>query len=148
MLKDEWLTPPEIVAALGDFDLDPCSPAIRPWDTARIHYALPDEDGLLLPWDGRVWLNPPYGSMLDKWLTRMAIHNKGTALIFARTETRTFFKYVWPVAKAVLFVEGRLHFHHVDGTRAPANSGAPSILVAYGSHDAAMLKRAGSVENF
>lgn len=24
--NDEWLTPPEIVEALGPFDLDPCSP--------------------------------------------------------------------------------------------------------------------------
>jgi hypothetical protein len=26
---DEWLTPPEIIAALGQFDLDPCSPINR-----------------------------------------------------------------------------------------------------------------------
>lgn len=26
MKNDEWLTPPEIVRALGPFDLDPCSP--------------------------------------------------------------------------------------------------------------------------
>ena len=27
--KEEWLTPPEIVAAFGPFDLDPCSPINR-----------------------------------------------------------------------------------------------------------------------
>lgn len=27
---DEWLTPPHILRALGDFDLDPCSPVNRP----------------------------------------------------------------------------------------------------------------------
>ena len=26
MGKDEWLTPPEIIYSLGEFDLDPCSP--------------------------------------------------------------------------------------------------------------------------
>jgi hypothetical protein len=35
---DEWLTPPEIVKALGTFDLDPCAPAVRPWDTAKRHF--------------------------------------------------------------------------------------------------------------
>ena len=28
--KDEWLTPLEIIRALGEFDLDPCSPVRRP----------------------------------------------------------------------------------------------------------------------
>lgn len=31
--KDEWLTPPYIIDSLGVFDLDPCSPINRPWDT-------------------------------------------------------------------------------------------------------------------
>ena len=28
--KSEWLTPPEVIAALGEFDLDPCAPINRP----------------------------------------------------------------------------------------------------------------------
>lgn len=31
MLKDEWLTPPHILRALGPFDLDTCAPVNRPW---------------------------------------------------------------------------------------------------------------------
>ena len=31
------------------------------------------------------------------------------------------------------------YFHHADGTRAKANSGAPSVLVAYGQADADAL---------
>jgi hypothetical protein len=38
--KDEWLTPPEIIKSLGEFDLDPCSPINRPWDTAKNHYTI------------------------------------------------------------------------------------------------------------
>lgn len=45
MGKDEWLTPPEIVCALGQFTLDPCSPVSRPWPTAKHHYSKKD-DGL------------------------------------------------------------------------------------------------------
>lgn len=45
------------------------------------------------------------------------------ALIFARTETRMFFDHVWPKAQAVLFLEGRLYFHHVCGRRASAAMG-------------------------
>jgi hypothetical protein len=142
MQNDEWLTPPEIVQALSPFDLDPCSPINRPWDTARIHYTIAD-NGLWLPWEGRVWMNPPYGRETELWLEKLAAHGNGIALIFARTETRMFFKHVWPVANAVLFIEGRLHFYYVDGSRAKENSGGPSMLIAYGSENAERLKSSG-----
>ncbi|MHC2462105.1 DNA N-6-adenine-methyltransferase [Bradyrhizobium embrapense] len=144
MLKDEWLTPPEILARLGEFDLDPCSPIVRPWETAKLHYSIVD-NGLLKPWLGRVWLNPPYGgpSIVGPWMRRMVEHGAGLVLIFARTETELFFETVWDAAHAVLFLSGRLHFHHVDGTRAKANAGAPSVLIAYGEADAKILRDCG-----
>lgn len=132
MLKDEWLTPPYIINALGPFDLDPSAPVVRPWDTAAKHYTMHD-DGLKQPWDGMVWLNPPYGKETGRWLARLADHGRGIALIFARTETEMFFEEVWEKASGLLFLRGRLHFHHVDGRRAAANAGAPSVLVSYGA---------------
>jgi len=135
-----WLTPPNIVEALGAFDLDPCAaPSPRPWSTAARHIELP-EDGLAAEWSGRVWLNPPYSFEAWNWLSKLADHGKGTALIFARTETAGFVSEVWGKATALLFLHGRLYFHRPDGTRAAANSGAPSVLVAYGREDADALK--------
>lgn len=144
MLKDEWLTPPEIIKALGgpeSFDLDPCAPIKRPWEMAKEHYTIAD-NGLLKPWHGRVWFNPPYGgpAIVGPWLRRMVEHGHGTMLIFARTETELFFETVWKRATALLFLEGRLYFHHVDGKRAAANAGAPSVLIAYGEADAKILR--------
>ena len=128
---DEWLTPPEIIKELGPFDLDPCSPIVRPWDTASLHYTIEDH-GLMLEWKGFVWLNPPYGPEAEGWLNRMAMHNNGIALIFARTETRYFHRCVWEVASSVLFLKGRLYFYKVDGSRASGNAGAPSVFIGYG----------------
>jgi len=107
--KDEWLTPPEIVKALGVFDLDPCAPVARPWDTALNHFTIED-DGLAQPWFGRVWLNPPYGDAAPDWLKKMTGHNVGTALTFARTETAMFFDSIWDKAHAVKFIKRRLTF--------------------------------------
>ena len=132
-----WLTPPDILAALGSFDLDPCAaPEPRPWATADRHIVRA-QDGLTQPWHGRVWLNPPYGgpAIIGPWMRRMADHGQGIALIFARTETAVFFETVWSRASALLFLRGRLHFHRPDGTRADHNSGAPSVLIAYGTLD-------------
>ena len=134
-----WLTPLHIVRALGHFDMDPCG--YPGWATADRLICLPD-DGLAVPWDGRVWLNPPYGREVWTWLDRLAEHGYGTALIFARTETEGFVEQVWGKATAVRFLHGRLHFHRPDGTRAPGNAGAPSVLVAYGAQDAHALASA------
>jgi hypothetical protein len=140
-LTDEWLTPPEIIKKLGPFDLDPCSPVNRPWDTAARHYTIED-DGLAQPWEGRVWLNSPYGPQTWKWLERLAEHGDGIALTFARTETAGFFRTAWR-ADALLFLKGRLHFHYPNGERATGNAGGPSVLLAYGESNVHRLRASG-----
>lgn len=62
---DSWITPKWIIDRLGTFDLDPCACEPQP-------------------------CNPPYGRSLGIWLERMALHNNGIALVFARTDTRAF----------------------------------------------------------
>lgn len=143
-VTNEWLTPPEIIKALGTFDLDPCASKVRPWPTAATHYTI-DDGGLSLPWVGRVWLNPPYSSHAVRWLVKLAEHGNGIALTFARTETSWFFGTVWdnPAASGILFLRGRIHFHYTDGKRAEANAGAPSVLIAYGQDNARILEASG-----
>ena len=131
--EDESLTPPGILRSLGPFDLDPCAPVDRPWDTARHHYTIHD-DGSAKPWFGRVWMNPPYGRQTPIWMERLRRHANGVALIFARTETRSFFDFIWGYADAILFLKGRIGFYRPDGT-AGGHAGAPSCLVAYGRNN-------------
>lgn len=140
--KDEWLTPPYILKSLGEFDLDPCAPIDRPWDTAKEHYTILD-NGLSKPWAGRIWCNPPYGNKTGFWMARLADHGNGIALIFARTETKMFFESIWPIANALLFLEGRLSFCHHTGKIANQTAGAPSVLIAYGEDNAKSLKESG-----
>lgn len=124
----EWETPPDILAALGPFDDDPCQPG--------------QADGLIREWRGRVWLNPPYTRDIGSWLGKLAAHGNGIALIFARTETAHFHRHVWRGASAVLFLEGRLHFYQ-GGRRSRHNAGGPSCLVAYGHSNAMSLAGSG-----
>lgn len=142
-LKDEWLTPQWITDYLGPFDLDPCSPCKPPWQVARSSMCICD-DGLLQPWDDDkfAWCNPPYGKQTFVWLDKLAQHPAGgIALVFARTDTKGFHRAVFNKAEAVLFIEGRLKFHHVDGTQANTAS-APSCLIAYGPEALMRLERA------
>ena len=141
MKSDDWLTPPHIVEVLGIFDLDPCASINQPWQTATKHFTIND-DGLKKEWFGRVWLNPPFGREVEKWLSRLSEHGNGIALIAARTETKCFYSFVWEKADAVCFLRGRPHFYFPNGVRAPFNSGAPIALIAYGLKNVRSLERA------
>jgi hypothetical protein len=141
----DWITPKFIIDALGGadgFDLDPCQSPTQPWPCARTGIVRP-RDGLSESWTGRVWCNPPYSVHASAWLEKLYRHGNGVALIFARTETAMFFDHVWGRADAVLFLEGRLHFHYPDGRRAEANAGGPSCLIAYGRDEAQRLASSG-----
>lgn len=131
---DSWITPKWLIDRVGPFDLDPCACVTQPWKCAD-HQFTESENGLCQKWSGLVWCNPPYGNRAKFWLDRMAEHNNGIALVFARTETKMFFSSVWPYAECLLFLRGRLTFHLPDGSRprSGANSGGPSVLIAYGS---------------
>lgn len=125
---NSWLTPLWLVNELGEFDLDPCG--FKSHKTARMIYQLP-VNGLESTWDGRIWLNPPYGKEQQKWLERMQDHKSGIALIFARLET----KWIQPFLTNGFFqIEGRLSFLKEDFT-SDTNAGTGSILIPFSRFD-------------
>lgn len=134
----DWLTPPYILEAVGPFDLDPCASEFQPWPSAKTQYTIKD-NGFTKPWIGRVWCNPPYGPHAAKFLARCAAHGNAIALIFARTETKSFEQNIWDKADGLLFLYGRLQFHLPNGAKG-GTAGAPSVLIAYGKLNAAKLK--------
>lgn len=139
-LTDTWITPPEIIAALGPFDLDPCAAPKQPWPCATRSYTIAD-DGLAQPWEGRVWCNPPYGPAVGKWLGRLADNGDGIALVFARTET-IWFQAAACRADAILFPARRITFRREDGSVPKFNGGAPSAFLAFGGACVARLYEA------
>lgn len=142
MRTDEWLTPREILQSLGTFDLDPCSPVNRPWPTA-LHHFTKEDNGLLKDWFGRVWLNSPYGQQLESWMQKMSLHANGMALIFARTDTNAFHKYIFPYADSLFFFQQRLTFCTVAGIKARFDGGAPSVLISYGEQNVEAAEKSG-----
>jgi len=140
-LSDDWLTPPEIVRELGPFDLDPCASCSQAHFEGKSHaggigamrYCKCD-NGLLKPWAGFVWMNPPYGTQIGTWMAMLSNHGTGIALVFARTETRWFQRWVLSAesARGIFFVSGRIRFYRPDGSAGKYTGGAPSCLVTYG----------------
>jgi DNA N-6-adenine-methyltransferase (Dam) len=139
---NDWLTPPALLERLGTFDLDPCGCPGMPWRTATTTYFLPEHDGLTESWSGRVWCNPPYGGKVGEWAKRMAEHQNGIMLIFARTDTKAWQRDVFPMADATLFLDGRVRFYLPSGEQGKSGT-APSALLAYGQSNVDGLRNAG-----
>ena len=136
----EWFTPPEIFDWIGlRFDLDVASPLAGhvPWIPAD-RFMTQADDALSQEWVGSVWCNPPF-SMIGKFMQKMAEHRNGSAISFARTETRWFQESIG-TAEAVLFLTPRVAFIDEQGNRGKSPA-CGSFLAAWGSRHVEALKR-------
>jgi hypothetical protein len=136
--NDRWLTPPDVVRALGEFDLDPCGAPGH--ILARNTYLLENgDDGLMDTWFGRVWMNPPYGRTMRQWVERLIEHGSGTALIPVAAGTKLWQEVVFPNASAIHFYRHRIKFLRRDGKDDEMVSPQASAIVAFGDADADAL---------
>jgi hypothetical protein len=126
---DEYYTPPAYIEAarevMGGIDLDPAScETAQGWIKAKTFYAAAD-DGLCQPWQGRVWLNPPYGKTgntgnQEIWAAYLVEQYRAgsvkEAILLVRAALGyNWFEdlwYNWPVC----FAKERLSFIKADGT--------------------------------
>jgi hypothetical protein len=136
----EWYTPAWVFDRLGlMFDLDPCSPV--DFETpvpahcklTRVH------DGLAHSWNGRVWLNPPYGTTTADWMRKMMLHGNGVAMVFARTDSK-WFQECMKSCGAMLFIAGRIKFiPGTENTHKASTAGAGTAMFAWGDECVAAL---------
>lgn len=143
--SEEWYTPRVVFEALGlEFDLDPCRPVDGPlpWIPARDSYSKAD-DGLLKPWRGLVWMNPPYGAATPCWMEKLVAHGAGVALVYARTDTYWFHDAARS-AHAVCFIKGRVRFvDRLERELASGRPGSGSVLFGFGELAAGAVRRCG-----
>lgn len=110
--RDDWKTPRWVLERLGSFTMDPSGGT--------------EDDGLMMPWEGCVFINPPYGPWTGKWCDRLLLHGDGIALVAARTDT-TWFQRAANAGAALFFFRGRLRFDEGEGRPM-----FPSALIAVG----------------
>lgn len=129
---DEWATPQDFFDTLDaefHFTLDACA---TPENAKCRQYFTPEMDGLLQPWTGNVWCNPPYGKTIGRWCRKASEEiQKGAdlivMLIHARTDTQWFHEYIYgKPGVEIRFVKGRLKFGG-----APYNAPFPSMIVIF-----------------
>jgi phage N-6-adenine-methyltransferase len=113
----EWSTPMELFTTLNAefrFTLDPCA---TPTNAKCKTFYTKETNGLLQPWPGAVFCNPPYGRGIDLWMAKAyesaRMGSTVVCLVPARTETR-WWRFAW-WASEWRFVSGRLRFERPSG---------------------------------
>lgn len=142
-LSDDWYTPPDIFAALGEvFDLDPCSPGEGHWVPAGRVFTKAD-DGLRQHWNGFVWMNPPFGGRNGHvpWMRKFFEHGNGIGLVAARTSAGWWHDWM-PKADAILFPRGKTKFIRPDGSQG-GSPGTGIALFSAGSRGTRALRNCG-----
>ena len=125
---DLWSTPQDFYDELNarfNLTLDPCA-TDENHKTAK-YYTIQD-DGLSQDWSGeRVFMNPPYGREIGKWVEKAATSNTlVVCLLPARTDTRWWHDFIQDKASEVRFIKGRLKF---GGSKNSAPF--PSVVVVF-----------------
>lgn len=143
--SDEWVTPPDLYAALDaefGFTLDAAATAEN---ATCPTYLDQDRDALTQPWHlipshrhgaPVVWLNPPY-SLIKPFMAHASEASRHgctvVCLVPSRTDTQWFHDYVWDQDRhqprngvEVRFLRGRLKFG--DGT---GSAPFPSALIIF-----------------
>ena len=132
-VTDKWDTPQDLLEHLStafSWDLDVCAS----YPNVCEHYYSESDNGLMLPWVGLCWCNPPYGKTAKEgvgaWLDKGALAaTQGATVVFllpSRTGTRWFHKAVCE-ASLVVFIKGRLKYGDQSGS-APFDS----CIIVYG----------------
>jgi len=126
--SDAWYTPEWVFSGMGvAFDLDVAAPdGGLSWIPASAHYTVAD-DGLVMPWHGTVWCNPPY-SAPTLWCRKWANHGPGGALLI-RADLSTSGPFAAISAATSIYIPSkRLQFVSGAGARSGSVNFSTVIL--------------------
>ena len=122
----EWYTPPDLIEAardcMGGIDLDPASSDEAQQAVKGTRFFSVTDDGLSQPWDGRVWLNPPYAQpVINQFVEKVTTEPIDQACVLVNNATDTKWgQTLLASGSIVCFLKSRVRFVSPRGT-----AGAP-----------------------
>jgi hypothetical protein len=150
--SNEWYTPSRYIEAarqvMGSIDLDPASCELANRTVQAKQYYTKRDNGLLQPWYGNIWLNPPYGFIHpemkrspNSWQKVFVEHalakyeagyvNQIILLLLGSTVFRTYFQSLWQYPVCLNPIQTK--FTREDGSTSQFGFG--SIFVYLGPNE-------------
>lgn len=132
---------------MGGIDLDPASCAEANRIVKASCYYTIEDNGLLKPFRGRIWCNPPYGTTNGKsnqgiWAKRLVTEydcgnvSQAILLVNAKTDTR-WFEMLWRFL--ICFTSGRINYYSSKQTTTIGNTNG-SCFVYLGTNEAKFIE--------
>lgn len=145
--SNEWYTPPEYIESarnvMGIIDLDPASNDVaQGWIKAKLFYTSSDS-GLDHEWNGKVWLNPPYGQFAGAFVTKLVTEmerggvNEAIVLVNSHATDTLWFAPLWQ--GLLCFTNHRINFQKPD-TDVTTGSTHGSVFVYFGTHETEFIR--------
>ena len=133
--KNYWETPQDLFDKLHaeyNFTLD----AAATDENAKLdNYYTEEDNALEQKWEGRVFVNPPYGREIKRWVKKaykesLEPYNECVVMLIpSRTDTIYWHEHIFGKAKDIDFLKGRLKFE-ING-KAKDAAPFPSALITY-----------------
>ena len=144
MKNNEWYTPAIYIEAarevMGSIDLDPASSELANRIVKAEKYYTKEENGLMYPWYGNVWLNPPYGrtnkytsSLQQRFIEKLVREDieQAILLLLGNACFRKYFEPLWEYL--LCFNQGDIAFFREDGEN--GHFGFGTLFVYIGNNE-------------
>jgi len=122
-----------VITCMGAIDLDPASNSHEiPNVPAARHYTIQD-NGLVLPWEGRLFLNPPFGPGVERWFSKLFLERAAgrttEAIVLWKSATETAaWKTLTAISCRVCFPSSRIRFVGPAGVEGPGPTFSPALF--------------------
>jgi len=122
--SNEWYTPEKYIASatavMGGIDVDPASNDRANEIVKAGAYYTAETDGLSVDWPGRVWLNPPWGGLQEKFVDRLmaqvaaGVVTEAVVLVNAHSTDTRWFQPLWN--HTLCFTDHRINYYGSEGS--------------------------------
>jgi len=123
---------------MGSINIDPASNKFAQETVQADIYYTKEEDGLNKPWQGNIFLNPPYSSgVIDKFIEKLLdeIDDNKQAILLTNNNTDTkWFASAATACKCLCFTRGRINFYQSDGNITSPTNGQTFFYFGYNTN--------------
>ena len=118
---------------MGVIDLDPCSNSHKFPNVPAVKHYTAEDNGLVQPWEGRIFLNPPFGHCVERWFSKLyqerSTGRTTEAIVLWKSATETAaWKTLTAISCRVCFPSARIRFAGPAGDSGPGPTFSPALF--------------------